>query len=448
MHPRMARQRGLRLIECHFSHSTARSAPIAITSGKLAKSGRMRLHERIVARDEASLRYEGWRVVAVCFLAAIIGWSFAFYGQSVYLAEVQRQHGWPASLISTATTYFYLLGAFILAFVGDAVRIIGPRRSLMGGIIAMAGANLLVGYISSPWQLYVVDTLLAIGWAGTSVAMVSSIVGLWFDKKRGMAVSFALNGASFGGILGVPLLVAAIARFGFSQATTLAAVIILVLMVPAILILVGRPPARSEGATIADSPSGSTTRAKAFRDLGFVTVSGAFALALLAQVGFLVHLISFLDPIIGRTSAALALSVLTASSLMGRLAFSPFIDRFNHRWTSAVSFAGQALALVVILHATSTTVALLACAGCGLFFGNILVLPSLIVQREFAARSFAVLISLSSAIGQITYALGPGIVGWLRDFSGSYQLPFYICAAIELSAAFVVLIKPKARSDL
>jgi len=408
----------------------------------------MRLHERIVARDEASLRYEGWRVVAVCFLAAIIGWCFAFYGQSIYLAEVQRQHGWPASLISTATTYFYLLGALMLAFVGDAVRIIGPRLSLIGGIMAMAGANLLIGYISSPWQLYVVDTLLAIGWAGTSVAMISSTVGLWFDKKRGMAVSFALNGASFGGILGVPLLVAAIARYGFSQASTLAALTILVLMVPIILVFVGRPPARSEGAMMAGSSSGSTIRAKAFRDLGFVTVSGAFALALLAQVGFLVHLVSFLDPIVGRQTAAIAVSVLTACSLVGRLAFSPFIDRFNQRWTSAVSFAGQALALVVILHSSSPSVALLACAACGLFFGNILVLPSLIIQREFAARSFAVLISLSSAIGQITFALGPGIVGWLRDLSGSYQLPFYICAAIELSAAFVILIKPKARSDL
>lgn len=406
------------------------------------------MHERTVTRDEASLRYEGWRVVAVCFLAAVIGWSFAFYGQSIYLAEMQRQHGWPASLISTATTYFYLLGAFVLAFVGDAVRIVGPRLTLMGGVMAMAAANLLVGYISSPWQLYVVDTLLAIGWAGTSVAIISSTVGLWFDKKRGMAVSFALNGASFGGILGVPLLVAAIARFGFSQAMTLAAATILLLMVPIILIFVGRPPARSEAAMMAGSPSGSSIRVKAFRDIGFVTVSGAFALALLAQVGFLVHLISFLDPIVGRQTAAIALSVLTACSLLGRLAFSPFIDRFNHRWTSAVSFAGQALALVVILHSNSPTLALLGCAGCGFFFGNILVLPSLIVQREFAARSFAVLISLSSAIGQITYALGPGIVGWLRDLSGSYQLPFYICAVIELSAAFVVLIKPKARSDL
>jgi hypothetical protein len=34
---------------------------------------------------ETSLRYEGWRIVAVCFLLATFGWAFGFYGQSVYV---------------------------------------------------------------------------------------------------------------------------------------------------------------------------------------------------------------------------------------------------------------------------------------------------------------------------------------------------------------------------
>ena len=37
--------------------------------------------------DEASFRYDGWRIVVVCFLVATFGWGLGFYGQSVYLAE-------------------------------------------------------------------------------------------------------------------------------------------------------------------------------------------------------------------------------------------------------------------------------------------------------------------------------------------------------------------------
>ena len=40
--------------------------------------------------DESSARYEGWRIVAVCFLVATFGWGLCFYGQSVYLAELHR----------------------------------------------------------------------------------------------------------------------------------------------------------------------------------------------------------------------------------------------------------------------------------------------------------------------------------------------------------------------
>src|ERR1700681_630137 len=190
--------------------------------------------------DETSARYDGWRIVAVCFLVATFGWALGFYGQSVYLAELHRLHGWPTSLISTATTFFYLFGALLVAFVSEAIRSFGPRNCLLAGVLAMATA--LLGQITSPWQLYAVNALLAFGWAGTSLGMITNTLGLWFDKKRGMAIRLALDGASFGGIVAVPLLVAAIGRFGFSGAMMAAAATMLVLIVPVILIFVGRPP--------------------------------------------------------------------------------------------------------------------------------------------------------------------------------------------------------------
>jgi len=45
-----------------------------------------------------------------------------------------------------------------------------------------------------------------------------------------------------------------------------------------------------------------------------------------------------------------------------------------------------------------------------------------------------VLVALQTAIAQVTYAFGPGVVGVLRDLSGSYTLPFYGCIALELTA--------------
>jgi predicted MFS family arabinose efflux permease len=404
------------------------------------------------AIDETSIRYDGWRIVAVCFWVATFGWGFGFYGQSVYLAELHRLHGWPTSLISAATTFFYLLGAVMVAFVSEAVRAFGPRNCLLGGVVAMASAAVLIGQITALWQLYAINALLALGWAGTSLGIITNTLGLWFDHRRGMAISLALNGASFGGIAGVPLLVMAIGHFGFSTAMISAAVTMLVVIIPVILIFVGRPPARGGvAARLADeqAPSASKIRKLALRDVAFLSVSIAFALVLFAQVGFIVHLISFLDPVIGREHAATAVALLTAMAMAGRILFSTVIDRLNQRLASAISFASQAVALAVIINARDEMVLMAACALFGFSVGNLITLPSLIVQREFDPRAFGVLVSLITAINQVTYAFGPGIIGLLRDASGSYTLPFYGCIGLELSAAALILVRGRAgRSSL
>lgn len=400
-----------------------------------------------IALDESSARYQGWRIVVVCFLVATFGWGLGFYGQSVYLAELHRLHGWPTSLISSATTFFYLFGAVLVAFVSEAVRSYGPRNCLIGGVFAMAVAGVMIGQVTAPWQLYLANAVLAFGWAGTSLAIITNTLGLWFDKKRGMAISLALNGASFGGIVGVPLLVTGIGYFGFGGAMIAAAASMVLLMVPIILIFVGPPP------PLPNSPAGSSAgeplpaariRAAALRHVGFLTVTIAFALVLFAQVGFIVHLISFLDPVIGRARGATAVALLTVMAVVGRVLFSTVIDRLNQRLASAISFASQAIALAIIINSRNEMVLIACCALFGFSVGNLITLPSLIVQGEFEPRSFGVLISLITAINQVTYAFGPGVIGLLRDASGSYALPFYTCIALELIAAALILVRGRS----
>ena len=398
--------------------------------------------------DETSLRYEGWRIVLVCFLLATFGWAFGFYGQSVYVAELQRLHGWPASLISLGTTFFYLSGAALVAFVSEAIKAFGPRNCMIAGICTMAIAAISIGQVREPWQLYLANAFLAFGWAGTSLSMITNTLGLWFDRKRGMAISLALNGASFGGIAGVPLLVMAIGAFGFPGAMLAAAIAMVALMVPVILIYVGRPPGHAGAngrAVAADAPSPIQIRARAFRDVAFLSVSSAFALVLFAQIGFIVHLISFLDSVIGRERAAVAVALLTTMAVVGRVSFSFVIDQMNQRLASALSFVSQAVALVIVINVHNDVALIAACALFGFSVGNLITLPALIVQREFDPRSFGVLVSLITAINQITFAFGPGVIGLLRDMSGSYSLTFYGCIGLELIAAVLIMIRGSGR---
>jgi cyanate permease len=77
----------------------------------------------------------------------------------------------------------------------------------------------------------------------------------------------------------------------------------------------------------------------------------------------------------------------------------------------------------------------------GLSVGNIVTFPSLIIQREFAAASFGLLIGLSTAISQLTYAFGPSLMGLIRDLSGDYTMALGVCALLDLAAAAIVLLR-------
>ena len=397
--------------------------------------------------DETSIRYEGWPVVGVCFLIATFAWAGGFYGQGVYLAEFQRLHGWPASLISTATTCYYLVSAVMVVFVAEGIRALGPRRLLILGILLMAAGTALVGQVTAVWQLYAVYALIAAGWAGTSLAAINNTLGLWFDKKRGMAISLALNGASCGGVFGVPLLVGAIGKFGLPATSIGAALVMLALAIPAILIWVGQPPKRAAASTApGDAPvalSIAQIRSAAFHDLSFWTITVPFALLMVAQVGFIVHLISFLDPVMGRDRASIAVSLMTAMAVLGRLIFGAVVDRIDQRKASSISAITQAIALVVLINTRQDVALFAACALFGFSVGNMITLPSLIVQQEFSAAAFGVVVSLVTAICQFTYAFGPGLVGLLRDIFGGYAVPFYVCAVLQVIAAAIVLIRPK-----
>jgi cyanate permease len=405
---------------------------------------------REAAADETSIRYEGWPVVAVCFLVATFAWGAGFYGQGIYLAELHRLHGWPASLISTATTCYYLFSAVLVAFVSEAVRKLGPRRMMIAGILSMAAGTVLVGQITTPVQLYGAYALIAAGWAGTSLAAINNTLGLWFDRRRGLAISLALNGASCGGVIGVPLLVTAIGAFGFSATLIGAAGVMIALAVPALLIFVGDPPrpVRPPGAAApVAAASAAQIRATAFRSLPFWTVTVPFALVLVAQVGFIVHQISFLDPVIGRARAGTAVALMTAMAVVGRLTFGAVVDRLDQRKASSVSFASQAVALLVMINTTDAYALFAASALFGFSVGNVITLPTLIVQRDFSAASFGVLVSLVTAICQFTYAFGPGLVGLLRDAFGSYTGPFALLVALQFAAAAIVLVRGRGEAE-
>jgi cyanate permease len=385
--------------------------------------------------DEASLRYAGWRVVLGCFLMALFLFGFGLYGHGVYLAELQRLNGWPAALISGASTLTFLLANIFATFTSELVARLGARRLV------------LLAWATAPWQVYVAFILMSLGWIGMGVVVIATVVSLWFVRRRGLAISLALTGASAGGVVVTPLLVLLIERFGFAPAMLTAIAVMVAVLVPVAVAWIGPPSAAGLAAAQVDESSQTeispvpddVSRMKLMRSIALWTISIPFALGLLAQIGFIVHQIALLEPKVGRASAGFAVSVMTFMAIVGRLGIGMVVDRFDPRFVAAASLVSQAAALLTILQSDSVPVVLTACAVFGFSVGNLITLPPLIIHREFSAASFVVVMGLSNAISGIIGAFGPVLVGVVRGWTGGYDAALALCIGLELIAAGIVI---------
>lgn len=410
---------------------------------------------------QAARLYWGWLVVAAAFLVGMFGFGLGFYGPGIYLVALKARHGWSTEELSLALTAYYVLGATLLFLVaGPAFERWGARVVVTIGAVALAGGAVLLSVVAEPWQVYAAFAVMAVGWATTSGAALNIIVAPWFERRRGLALSWAMNGATAGGVVIAPLLVLSIARFGFAAAMQIAGAAMLATLLPiAALVLRPRRPDEHEPAGLGsggDQPARATGSADSagefelaavLRSRAFLTISIPFALALTAQVGFLTHQVAFLSPAIGTIAAGWAVSLTTFAAVVGRIATGFVVDRFDRRSITALNFAVQALGLASLMTATKVPALYLGCLLFGAGLGNASSLPGLIVQQEFPKQHFARIISIVVAINQFSFAFGPILLARLSAIEGSYKGALALCLAMELVAALVVL-SPVARARL
>ena len=406
-----------------------------------------------IDKRRATTLYHGWLVVAAAFIVAMYGFGLGFYGPGIYLLALKTVHGWSTAGLSSAITCYYILGATLLfSCVGPLFDRQGARTLVMTGTVALACGVVSLTLVTQPWHVYAAFALMSVGWAAMSGAAINIIVAPWFDRRRGLALSWSLNGASAGGVVIVPLLTFLITRFGVAIALDAVAASMLAILFPvAALVLRPRRPGEHDQAD-GDAASGRSMQpaasspaeisrfrlAAVLRSRRFLTTSIPFALGLTAQVGFLTHQIAFLSPLVGTVAAGWAVSLTTTAAVLGRIGTGFFVDRLDRRAVACVNFFAQALAMAILATSVSPAMLYLGCGLFGLGVGNATSLPGLIVQHEFPKRHFSRVVSLVVAINQFSFAFGPSLLGQLEHRQGSYHIAFVVCLSMELFAGVIV----------
>jgi len=392
--------------------------------------------------------FHGWLMVIGCMAVAVVAWSFALYGPSVYLTALSQSHGWSLAVISSALTLSFLVNATVLSFVGNTIATYGPRPVMAAGATVMALGLGSLGQVSQLWQVYAAFACMGLGWSCLSTTSITATLAPWFDKHQGRAVSVAMLGASLGGIVGVPTLLTLIGSLGFSMAMLVVALILLTTVWPiSFFIMRHRPqdlglqPDGAQGQpTLQKTAARVWTRTEALQTRELRTVMLAFGLALLVQIGFLTHQVSLLLPAIGQTATAVCVTSAAVLSFGGRLLLARFSDRVDVRLIACGVLLQATLGLAIAsIFSEQAWALIVGVLSYGMTAGNTTTLPPVIVRREFGAVSFGAIFGIAAMLIQIMSAMGPAFFGVLHDLSNGYQLPLGLAALLNVIAAVVIL---------
>ncbi len=392
-------------------------------------------------------RFYGWRVVAAVFVMLAVSSGLGFYGVAVFLEVLTRQQGFSVGAVSGATATLFGVSGITGLFVADLITRYDPRLPIaVGALIASIGL-VLIGRVEELWQVYVAYTLFGVGFSASSLVPGTTLITRWFVRRRALAISVASTGLSVGGVVLTPLAAAGIERYGLEVTTFWMAITYLVGIVP-VTALVLRPypatlgllPDGDEGSGLQDRLESSGTELRhAVSSRFYVAMTVGFAFVMAGQVGGIAHQFKLVATRVDATFATLAVSLLAATSIVGRLTGGWLVTVISMRGFTIAMAVLQTVSLV-ILGLGRTQAALLAGTLClGITMGNLLMLQPLLLAEAFGVRDYSRIYAISSLVSTTGVAGGPWLVGLLHDARGGYAEAFLAAALVSLVAAACLL---------
>ena len=399
--------------------------------------------------------FYGWWIVLGCTAILFVSSGIGFYGHGVILDPLRERYGWSKGVISSAVTLYFFTAGIMGMLMGRFIDRYGPRPVLILGSATMGIGLLLLSRVTQLWQFYAVYILMAVGWSGTSLIPVGTLVANWFIRKRGLAMSLTMTGLSLGGMVLVPLAAYLVFHWGLRVTLPILGSLYCLAVIPTAVWVIkqrpsdvgqlpdGSPPTSSRGKPGRPTRYASQwrvwTRAEALRTTAFWAIVTAFMLALSGQVAFLVHQVSFLSQTLGPKGAALAVSVTAGASIIGRLFLGSIADRSDKRFLAMVCFLIQAGAVLSMAYFRSVGVLYLGTLGFGLTMGGIVMLQPLLIGECFGLVSFGTITGLAGLFSVSGAAFGPVIAGLIFDATRDYRIAFTIFATASLVAMVAVL---------
>ena len=388
--------------------------------------------------------FPGWWVVASVFLLLMTSSGLGFYGLAIYLDAITDEQELSTTAVSLATSLFFVISGVAGRFIAPLIERYDLRAVVALGAVIAAGSLAALGQIDNAASLFVVYAIFSVGFALSGLVPATTLVTRWFHARRSVALSVASTGLSVGGLTFTRAASWLIDREGLADAAPWLALAYVAAAGLALLAMWPDPAARGERPDgIDQSPvttpasDGSVAYRPAVRSRFFKVISIGFLLAMGAQVGGIAQIAKLGTERIDRPTGALAVSAIAGASVVARLLGGLIASRVPIMGMTAVLAAVQSISLAMIAFADTAPMLVLSALLFGATIGNLLMLQPLVIAEAFGIAAYPRIFALEQLVVTAGVALGPFLLGALRDASG-YRLSYLVAAAMSSAGALVM----------
>ncbi len=388
----------------------------------------------------------------------------AVYAWSVFRAPLSDAYGTGVSAVNTTFSIAILSLGFAAFFGGLWMGRSGPRIvALTSGVLY--GAGIFLASFAGPdagglWTLYLTYGLLAgIGIGLGYIVPIATLVK-WFPDKRGFITGVAVAGFGAGALVTAPVAKQLVTSesVGLFPTFAILGVVYLVMVVGAAFFMKNPPEGWTPEGWEPEEEEESSERSGVDYELGGALKTWqwyALWALLFLNVTAGIAIISEADPIAQEVSgaapylAAWLVGIISVANGAGRFLWAWFSDAIGRKWVFLTMYLLQAALFFLIplggasffLLAVMTFI-IVSCYGGG--FGT---MPAFNADY-FGSKNVGTIYGLMITAWGFGGVLGPTLISYMYDATGSYAGAFYIIAGIMLLSSIIpFIVRPPKRED-
>lgn len=391
--------------------------------------------------------YKHWMIVFLmcCLAASSIGLCTNAIG--VFYTPVSKSLHVLKGTFAMHATLSTLITALTSLKMSKLIRKYNYKKILLIGVLLSSVSTWMMSYSRSVYLFYILGILRGIGVGIGGMVPITVIITNWFDEKHGLATSLALSFSGLAGAIFSPLLSSWIISYGWQMTYRFMAICILVLVLLALIVPWNIDPRKEHLLPYGYQNRKETTKVQNNK-IKLLTISFLcmclFTLLHTSITGISQHL--------SGVAVSIHLSVTIGSTFMSFTMIGNISTKLLIEFLSDLLSPIKAVIMMILINCISLVLlflgvihqeTLLLYIG-SLMFGSIYSVGAvgipMLTRYFFGNENYARTYSVIGFLTNVGSASSLTLIGYLYDFTQSYQIVFIIALCFHLINLILLVI--------